>query len=218
MYRNEQSVGATVRISGLPREEVFVTTKLMPTHANAQRAFAESLRRLGLDYVDLYLIHWPLPLVTGRQWRDLEALQEQGLARGIGVSNYGRDRLAQLLRNASRPPAVNQVQFSPFHYRQGLLDFCLEQGVVLEAYSPLARGEGLNHPTITEVAERNGRTPAQVMLRWALQHQTVVIPKSSREDRIRSNAEVFDFELTETDMHTLDQLDRTHRTTKARSR
>jgi diketogulonate reductase-like aldo/keto reductase len=218
LYRNEQSVGAAVRRSSLPREDVFVTTKLMPTHANVERELAGSLRRLGLDYVDLYLIHWPLPLMSGRQWRELESLRKRGLARAIGVSNFGRGRLAKLRRDASETPAVNQILFNPFSYRRQLLDYCLEQGIVVEAYSPLARGGGLSHPTIAGLAERLGRTPAQVMLRWAIQHHAVVIPKSSRRDRIRSNAQLFDFELSEDDMRSLDALDRTHGTARARGR
>jgi len=218
MYRNEQSVGAAVRRSGLPREDVFVTTKLLPMRASAERELDRSLRRLGLDYVDLYLIHWPVPLAGDRRWRELESLRERGLARAIGVSNYGRDRLEGLLRHASQPPAVNQVQFSPFQYRRRLLEYCLEHGIVFEAYSPLDRGKRLDDPTIAGIAGRIGRTPAQVMLRWAIQHAAVVIPKSSREDRIRSNAQVFDFELDEGDMQALDALDRTAGTAKARGR
>ena len=218
LYRNEQSVGAALGRSGLPREQLFVTTKLMPARPNAARELEKSLERLGLDYVDLYLIHWPLPLplVNARLWRQLESLQERGLAREIGVSNFGRERLGTVVRGASRRPAVNQVQFSPFQYRRRLLEYCLEQGIVFEAYSPLARGRGLQEPTIASVAERLGRTPAQVMLRWAIQHQAVVIPKSSREDRIRSNAQVFDFELGEADMRALDGLDRTNGSARAR--
>ena len=216
MYRNEQSVGAALRRSGLPREQVFVTTKLLPTHVSAARELEKSLSRLGLDYVDLYLIHWPLPLVTAHFWRGLESLQERGLARAIGVSNFGRDRLEALLQGASGAPAVNQVQFSPFHYRRRLLDYCLEQAIVFEAYSPLERGQGLHDPTITAVAERLGRTPAQIMLRWAIQHQAVVIPKSSHKERIRSNAQLFDFELAEPDMQILDALDRTNGSAQAR--
>jgi diketogulonate reductase-like aldo/keto reductase len=216
MYRNEQSVGAALRRSGLPREQVFVTTKLMPTHLSAARELDKSLGRLSLDYVDLYLIHWPLPLRSTRLWRELESLHQRGLAREIGISNFGLDRLGKLMRGASRMPAVDQVQFSPFQYRRRLLDYCLEQGIVFEAYSPLERGKGLQDPTITAVAERLGRTPAQVMLRWAIQHQAVVIPKSSRKERIFSNAQLFDFELADSDMRILDALDRTNGSAQAR--
>jgi diketogulonate reductase-like aldo/keto reductase len=216
VYRNEQSVGAALNRSGLPREQVFVTTKLIPARTSARAELEKSLQRLGLAYIDLYLIHWPLPLMNTRLWRQLESLLEVGLAKEIGVSNFGRDRLARLIRGASRKPAVNQVQFSPFQYRRRLLDYCLEQRIVFEAYSPLARGQGLQHPTITEVAGRLGRTGAQVMLRWAIQHEAVVIPKSSRKDSIESNAKVFDFELADTDMQLLDCLDRTNQSAGAR--
>jgi diketogulonate reductase-like aldo/keto reductase len=217
MYRNEQSVGAAIRRSDLPREDVFVTTKLLPGRGSADRELDKSLTRLRLDYVDLYLIHWPLPLANARMWRQLESLQAGGRARAVGVSNFGRDRLAKLIGSAASTPAVNQVQFSPYHYRRRLLEYCLAQGIVFEAYSPLARGQGMDHPTIAAIAERLGRTPAQVMLRWAIQHQAVVIPKSSHQERIRSNAQLFDFELADADMQTLDALDRTNETAKARS-
>jgi diketogulonate reductase-like aldo/keto reductase len=216
IYRNEQSVGAALRRSGLPREQVFVTTKLMPTRLSASRELDKSLGRLSLDYVDLYLIHWPMPLLSARLWRELESLHQRGLAREIGISNFGRDKLGKLMRSASRMPAVDQVQFSPFQYRRRLLDYCLEQRIVFEAYSPLERGKGLKDPTITAVAQRLGRTPAQVMLRWAIQHQAVVIPKSSRKERIWSNAQLFDFELADGDMQILDALDRTSGSARAR--
>ena len=216
MYRNEESVGAAIRRSGVPREEVFVTTKLPPPRTDASRQLAKSLDRLGLEYVDLYLIHWPLPFGNSRVWRELEALQEQGLAREIGVSNFGAERLGKLLGRAQRAPAVNQVQFSPFRYRRRLLDFCRERGIVLEAYSPLAQGSGPRDPAVTALAARTGRTPAQVLLRWAIQHGTVAIPKSSSRERIVSNAQVFDFELGDEDMRLLDALDRTGGTAKAR--
>ena len=214
LYRNEQSVGAALRRSGLPRHEVFVTTKLLPQRANAATELQRSLERLGLDYVDLYLIHWPIPLFAGRAWRHLAALQDQGLARTIGVSNYGRGRLKRLVDGGS-PPAVNQVQFNPFRFRRRLLEYCVEHGIVFEAYSPLARGKGLENPVVTELARRLERTPAQVLLRWAIQHRAVVIPKSSHADRIRSNAEIFDFELGADDMRRLDSLDRTRGTARA---
>jgi diketogulonate reductase-like aldo/keto reductase len=216
MYRNEASVGAAVRRSGLPREDVFVTTKLLPVHAHSSRELAKSLERLGLDYVDLYLIHWPILFRNTHVWRELEELQEQGLAREIGVSNFGTDKLESLLRDGRRTPAVDQVQFSPFHYRRRLLDYCAEHGIVLEAYSPLERGRGVHDSTIHAIADRLGRTPAQVMLRWAIQHGAVVIPKSSDRERIRSNAQVFDFALGDDDMRTLDALDRTNGSADAR--
>jgi diketogulonate reductase-like aldo/keto reductase len=216
MYKNEQSVGAALARSGLPREELFVTTKLMPLRRSAARELEQSLERLRLDFVDLYLIHWPVPLQGGRQWRELEALQERGLAREIGVSNYGRDRLGRLLPRAGRRPAVNQVQFSPFQYRRRLLEYCREEGIVFEAYSPLARGRGPADPTIRAVAERVGRTPAQVTLRWAIQRGAIVIPKSSHRERIRENAQLFDFELAAAEMAELDALDRTDGSARAR--
>jgi diketogulonate reductase-like aldo/keto reductase len=216
MYRNEQSVGAALKRSRLPREQLFVTTKLLPTHVSAARELAKSLTLLNFDYVDLYLIHWPLPLVTARYWRQLESLQERGLARAIGVSNFGRDQLEALRQGGARTPAVNQVQFSPFHYRRRLLDYCLEHAIVFEAYSPLEQGRGLQDATIAAVAERLGRTPAQVMLRWAIQHDAVVIPKSSQKERIYSNAQLFDFELADGDIRTLDALDRTNGSARAR--
>jgi diketogulonate reductase-like aldo/keto reductase len=203
MYRNEQSVGAAVRASGVPREDVFITTKLYPVHANAERELEKSLERLGFDYVDLYLIHWPVPVMKARYWRQLERLQERGLAREIGVSNFSRDQLEAL---DAPVPAVNQVHFSPFRFPRELRDYCEERNIVTEAYSPLEQGRGLDDPTITSVANRIDRTPAQVMLRWAVQQRTVVIPKSSREERIRSNAEIFDFELGEDDMKALSAL------------
>jgi diketogulonate reductase-like aldo/keto reductase len=215
-YRNEQSVGAAVKRSGLPREDTFVTTKLLPGPPSAARELGKSLNRLGLDYVDLYLIHWPLPLGNTRIWRQLESLQERGLARAIGVSNFGTDRLTKLLRSADRRPAVNQVQFSPYQYRRRLLEYCDQHGIVFEAYSPLARGRGLDHPTIAGLAERLDRTPAQVMLRWAIQHGAVVIPKSSHQERIRSNARLFDFELSDADIQSLDALDSTKNSDQAR--
>jgi len=216
MYRNEESVGAAIRRSGLPRDEVFVTTKILPTRRNAREQLEQSLRKLGLDHVDLYLIHWPLPLGNASLWRRLESLRESGLAREIGVSNFGRRRLESLLPEAALQPAVNQVQFNPFRYRRSLLEYCREQGIVFEAYSPLARGKGLDDKAIVAVAERHGRTQAQVLLRWAVQHGAIVIPKSSREGRIRENAQIFDFELSADDMRALDALDRTGGTAKAR--
>ena len=194
MYRNERSVGAALARSGLPREDVFVTTKWLPLRRGAGDEPARSLERLRLEYVDLYLIHWPVPLRAAHGWAELLGLRERGLARAVGVSNYGADRLAGLLREGP-PPAVDQVHFNPFHFRRGLLEFCEQHGIVLEAYSPLERERALDHPLVVEIARRLERTPAQVLLRWSIQHNAVVIPKSSHQDRIASNARIFDFSL-----------------------
>jgi len=215
-YKNEQSVGAAIARSGIAREELFVTTKWLPITRRPTVELARSLERLGLDYVDLYLIHWPFPARSNRAWLELASLREQGRARAIGVSNYGTERLTKLIGQGGPAAAVDQVQFNPFHFRERLLRFCAQQRVVLEAYSPLDRGRGLGHPTIVDIARRVERTSAQVMLRWAVQHGAVVIPKSIRQDRIRSNAEIFDFTLGAEDMRALDGLDRTSRTGKAR--
>jgi diketogulonate reductase-like aldo/keto reductase len=215
-YGNERSVGIAVRNSGLPREDVFVTTKWMPVRPNPARELARSLERLGLEYVDLYLVHWPMPFAEGRGWRAFEDLREQGLARAIGVSNFGIDRLASLVAGARRPPAVNQVQFSPGHLRQRLLEYCAGQGIAFEAYSPLDRGRAVAHPVIVDIARRMDRDPAQVTLRWAIQHGAIVIPKSTHRERIRANAAIFDFELSPADMRTIDALDTTGSTGKAR--
>jgi 2,5-diketo-D-gluconate reductase A len=208
LYANEESVGAGLRQSGVPREEVFVATKFHPRDPDPERAVEESLKLLGLDYVDLYLVHWP----TGdprRHWGAFERIAGRGLARAVGVSNYSAGQLAAVLAAADVPPAVNQVEFSPFQYRRRLLDACESAGVVLEAYSPLTRGNDLRNRTVAEVAERTGRTPAQVLLRWAVQRGVPVIPKSGNAERIRENAAIFDFTLSERDVAALDALDRT---------
>jgi len=218
LYRNEHSVGAALRRSEVPRDEVFVTTKLMPSRLDVARALRQSLKRLDLEYVDLYLIHWPLPGLYPRQWHALETLRERGLARDIGVSNFGPHQLDVLAGDGYQVPAVNQVQFSPSRFRRRLLELCRDRGIVFEAYSPLDRGAGISSPEIAAVAERVGRTPAQVMLRWAIQHGAVVIPKSTRRERIVENAQVFDFELDAEATAALDALDRTGGTAQARGR
>ena len=215
-YRNEASVGAALARSGLPRDELFVTTKWLPILRSPHVELARSLDRLALAHVDLYLIHWPVPGRSDRGWRAFEQIRGQGLARAIGVSNYGGRRLTGLLDRARRPPAVNQVQFSPFHFRRGLLELCERRGVVLEAYSPLERGSRLDDPALVAIARRVGREPAQVMLRWAIQHGVPVIPKSTKRERIVSNARIFDFSLDDEDMRALDGLDRTGGTSRAR--
>ncbi len=215
-YRNERGVGAALAHSGLPREDVFVTTKWLPVSRGPAHELERSLDRLGLAYVDLYLIHWPLPGRTDGAWPEFEGLRERGLARAIGVSNYGGSRLARLLDRATLPPVVNQVLFSPLHYRRKLLELCEQRGVVLEAYSPLERGRALDNATVVEIARRAQRTPAQVMLRWGIQRGAVVIPKSIHRERIIENAAIFDFNLPDEDMRALDALDSTGGTDRGR--
>ena len=209
LYSNEESVGAAIKESTVPRDEVFVTTKLWPTDAfDVERAFDTSLKKLGLEYVDLYLIHWPIPLLGRRTWKSMEGLVEKKSLRAIGVSNYSLSQLQELLATCDIPPAVNQIEFNPFSYENDLLDFCMQKGIVVEAYSPLTRGMHLDDATINKIAMHHKRTPAQVMLRWALQKGTVVIPKSSNQDRIVENADIFTFDLTEDDMRRIDSITR----------
>ncbi|MCI4342777.1 MAG: aldo/keto reductase [Thermoplasmata archaeon] len=212
MYQNEADVGAGVRASGLPRKDVFVTTKLWHSdhgYEASQKAFYASLRRLGLEYIDLYLIHWPRapsPTVRLESWKGLVKLQNDGLCRSIGVSNYTVRHLQELLDASETVPAVNQVEFHPFVYDPRLLAFCTENGIRLEAWSPITRGKMFDHPVVAETATAHGRTPAQVMLRWGLQHGVVEIPKSIHRDRIVENSRVFDFSLTDSEMEAFDHL------------
>ena len=215
LYGNERDVGKAVRESGIRREEVFVTTKLWNSdhgYESTILAFQKSLGLLGLDHVDLYLIHWPVSEVRMETWRAMEFLQSKGMCRSIGVSNYTIRHLEEVLQHTSVVPAVNQVEFNPFLYQEDLLDFCAGEGIQLEAYSPLTRGLRLNHPTILAMAREYSRTPAQVMIRWSLQHGLVVIPKSIREERIRENSQVFDFEISAHNMNKLDSLSEDLRT------
>ena len=213
-YGNEESVGRALRESGVPREEIFVTTKF---HAGRKDPAAEiegSLRRLGLDQVDLYIIHWPQGGPTWA-WPGMEKSRERGHARSIGVSNFDVDEIERVTAAATIAPTVNQVQFNPFAYRRALLDTCERHGVVLEAYSPLGTGRHLGDETVTRIADRLERTPAQVLLRWCLQHEIPVIPKSTHRERLEENAQIFDFTLSDEDMAELDALDRTGGTDRA---
>jgi 2,5-diketo-D-gluconate reductase A len=207
-YGNEESVGKALRDSGVRREEVFIATKFYPGSKDPAAELEQSLRRLGLDQVDLYLIHWPQGGPTWA-WPGMERAHERGLARSIGVSNFDADELDAMLQQARVPPVVDQIQFSPFKYRRALLEACTQRDVVLEAYSPLTTGTHLRDKRVAEIAERNDRTPAQVLLRWAVQRGIPVIPKSTRRERIEENARIFDFTLSDADMQALDALDET---------
>jgi diketogulonate reductase-like aldo/keto reductase len=216
-YGNEPSVGRALRDSGLPREEVFITTKFYPARRDPVAEIEGSLRRLGVDQVDLYIIHWPQNGPTWA-WPGMEAAREQGHARSIGVSNFSAQQLEQVIAIADTPPAINQVQFSPFEYRRSLLEACAARNVAVEAYSPLGTGRHLSDPTVARVAQAAGRTAAQVLLRWCLQRGTIVLPKSTHRERIEQNAQIFDFTLTDDDVATLDALDVTGGTDSARER
>jgi methylglyoxal/glyoxal reductase len=209
IYGNEADVGQAVRETGLRREDLFITTKLWNSdqgYDSTLRACEASLKRLGLSYLDLYLIHFPVPEVRDESWKAMETLLKKGICRAIGVSNFTIRHLEELLNESEVAPAVNQVEFHPFLYQIQLLEFCQKKRIQVEAYSPLARGERFKHPTLAALAKRYTRTPAQIMIRWGLQHGLVVIPKSTREERIRENKQVFDFEISAVDMKTLDSL------------
>jgi len=214
-YGNEESVGQGLRESGVPRDEVFITTKFYPGREDPAREAELSLSRLGVDHVDLYIIHWPQRGSTWA-WPGMERAREQGYARAIGVSNFSAGELDQLLGVASVAPVVDQVQFSAFEYRRELLEACQQRGIALEGYSSLGTGRHLRNETVSRIAERVDRTPAQVLLRWCLQHDVPVIPKSTHRERIEENAQVFDFDLTDEDMAKLDALDETGGTGEAR--
>ncbi|NAS26319.1 aldo/keto reductase [Herbidospora sp. NEAU-GS84] len=216
-YGNETSVGKALRESGLDRAEVFITTKFHPGGSDPVRAAEQSLRRLGTDYVDLYLVHWPQGGPT-RAWPGMERAAELGYTRSIGVSNFDVAELAEVTAIADRPPTVNQVSFSPVTFRRELWEACERAGVVLEAYSPLGTGRLLGDQTVKAIADETGWTPAQVLLRWAVQKRIPVIPKSVHRERIEQNLRIFDIELSDEAMARLDALDRTHGTAKAQER
>jgi diketogulonate reductase-like aldo/keto reductase len=209
-YGNEADVGRAVRASGIERSKVFITTKVWNAdqgYEQTLRAFEESSRKLGLDAVDLYLIHWPVPGRFVDTWRAMEKLYADGRVRAIGVSNFKVHHLEELAKTATVPPAVNQVEFHPFLLQPELLAYDLAKGIRHEAWSPLTRGRSLDDPVIARVARAHGRSPAQVLLRWDLQHGVVTIPKSVHRERIAENAALFDFELAPAEMASIDGLD-----------
>lgn len=217
MYGNEVGVGEAVRESGLDRSEVFVTSKLNnPYHApdDALAAFDQSLVDLDIGYLDLFLIHWPMPAVGDfvATWRAMEQMLATGSVRAIGVSNFHEPHLQRVIDEATIVPAVNQIEVHPYLVQDPLRDFCRQQGIAVEAWSPIARGRVLTDPTVVAIADKTGRTPAQVVLRWHVQRGDIVFPKSSRPERMAENFEIFDFDLTDEDMAAITDLDRGERT------
>lgn len=208
-YGNEREIGNAIKEYPIDREEIFITTKLGNTdhgYEAALKAFDESLRKLNCDYIDLYLIHWP---VKGRieSWKAMEKLLEQGKCKSIGVSNFMISHLEQLLQNTSVIPAVNQIEFNPFMYDTDVYNYCINKNIIVEAYTPITKDKRFSHKVIKQLSKKYEKTPAQIMLRWSLQKDVVVIPKSSNPKRIKENAEIFDFEIEKEDMEKLDFLD-----------
>ncbi len=210
-YQNEQEVGMAVRTSGIPREEIFLTTKLWNDDQRAgkqRRAFEDSLQALGLEYVDLYLVHWPIPGKIHETWNVLEQLYEEKLVRAIGVSNFLPHHLEELSVKGNVAPAVDQFECNPYLTRKELRNYCNEHHIVPEAWSPLGRGEALKDPVLIELSQKYNKSVAQIILRYDVQNGIVTIPKSVRAERIRENADIFDFELLPQDIEKIDRLNR----------
>ncbi|MED0588440.1 MULTISPECIES: glyoxal/methylglyoxal reductase [Bacillus] len=214
IYKNEEGVGIGIKESGVAREELFITSKVWNEdqgYETTLAAFEKSLERLQLDYLDLYLIHWPGKDKFKDTWRALEKLYKDGKIRAIGVSNFQVHHLEELLKDAEIKPMVNQVEFHPRLTQKELRDYCKAQGIQLEAWSPLMQGQLLDNEVLTQIAEKHNKSVAQVILRWDLQHEVVTIPKSIKEHRIIENADIFDFELSQEDMDKIDALNKDER-------
>jgi len=208
-YRNEEEVGQALAESGVPRSEVWVTTKLSNDrqgYETTKAACEDSLRKLRLDQVDLYLMHWPFDETMADTWRAMQELRDEGKCRAIGVSNFSVKRFEFFFTLTDEAPAVNQVELHPFNYRPDLLELHRAKGIATEAYSPLTRAQRFDDPTLVALAEKHGKTPAQILIRWDLQHGIVTIPKSSHKERIIENADVYDFALEDEEVTQLDGL------------
>ncbi|MDT2047949.1 aldo/keto reductase [Priestia flexa] len=214
IYENEEGVGQAIKEAGVPREDLFITTKVWNAdqgYESTLEAFETSLNKLGLDYLDLYLIHWPVEGKYKDTWRALEKLYKDGKVKAIGVSNFQIHHLEDLMKDAEVKPMVNQVELHPLLTQVELRDFCKKNDIQIEAWSPLAQGELLDNAVLKEIADKHGKSTAQVILRWDLQSEIVTIPKSVKEHRIVENASIFDFELSQDDMAKIDALNKNHR-------
>ena len=209
-YDNETDVGRAVNDSGLPREDLFITTKLWNQHQGYEEAIEaceKSLNRLNCDYIDLYLIHWPLREKRNHSWKAFIELRDRGLCKSIGVSNFTIEHLAEIEAKFGILPAVNQVEFHPYHYQKELLDYCSSKNIIIEAYSPLVHAKRMDEPKLGAISEELGKTPAQILIRWSIQRGMVVLPKSVNKSRIIENFSVFDFDIPDSMMKKLDELD-----------
>jgi methylglyoxal/glyoxal reductase len=214
IYENEEGVGQAIRECGVPREELFITSKVWNTEQGYEttlKAFEDSLNRLGLEYLDLYLIHWPGKDKYLETWRALEKLYKDGKVKSIGVSNFHVHHLENLLANSEVKPVVNQIELHPLLTQVEIRDYCAKHEIKVESWSPLGRGNLLEEPTINHIAKKHGKSPAQVLIRWHLQHDLVVIPKSITPSRIKENAQVFDFSLSLNEMNQIDALNKNER-------
>ena len=211
LYGNEREVGKAITASdvNLPRKDVYVTTKLWNTDHGFEKAisaFEHSLDIMGLDYIDLYLIHWPVTTLRLDSWKALESLVETEKVKSIGVSNYMITHLEELLEQCNIVPVINQIEYHPWLFRQDLQEYCNQNNIRIQAYSPLTKGRKLNDPLLLDIASKYSKSPAQILIRWCLEHDTITIPMSSSHEHLRENTEVFDFILSKDDVSLLDQL------------
>lgn len=207
MYENEVEIGNAIRQCSIPRNEIFLTTKVNNSeqgYDNTLRAFDESLKKLNADYIDLYLVHWPLKATRKDTWKALERLYTEGVVQSIGVANYLEPFLDDLETYSHITPAINQVEFSPYLYLESLLKRCQSQGVIVQAYTPLVRGQRMNDPKLLNLAQKYGKTPAQIILRWAVQKGVSTIPKSSNKSRLQENFDIWAFNIAQEDIQYLD--------------
>ncbi len=209
MYENEKEIGKAIRESGIPRSDIFLTTKVNNAdhgYDSTLKAFETSMKKLNCDYIDLYLVHWPLKNTRKDTWKALERLHTEGVVQSIGVANYLEPFLMELESYAGIVPVVNQVEFSPYLYLKNLLEICENKGIVLQAYTPLVRGMRMKDPKLVFLSEKYGKTPAQMILRWAVQKGISTIPKSANKMRLEENFNIWDFEMSEEDMASMDNF------------
>ncbi|WP_174729014.1 aldo/keto reductase [Mesobacillus harenae] len=214
IYKNEEGVGQGIREAGIPREELFITSKVWNSdqgYESTLEAYETSLKKLGLEYLDLYLVHWPVKGKYKETWKAMEKLYKDGRVRAIGVSNFHVHHLEDVLADAEIKPMVNQIEYHPHLAQPEVREFCRKEGIQMEAWSPLKQGELLSEPVIIKIAEKHGKSAAQIILRWDLQNEVVTIPKSIKEHRIIENADIFDFELTAEEMKQLNGLNKNER-------